>query len=94
MGSIDFNPELDLILLDLTTFTEITTASGENIGDEFATVESNSDAATSDAIIVYNSNNGNLFYNANGNTSGFGDGGQFATLTGAPALTTEDFVLR
>ena len=90
----DFNPDLDLILLDLKTFTEITTASGENIGDEFATVESKGDAATSDAIIVYNSNNGTLFYNANGTTNGFGDGGQFATLTGAPALTTDDFVIR
>ena len=68
-----------MILLDLTTFTAITTASGENIGDELATVESNSDAGTSDAIIVYNSTNGVFFYNANGSTNGFGDGGQFAT---------------
>ncbi len=90
----DFNPDLDLILLDLTTFTEITTASGENIGDEFATVENNSDAATSDAIIVYNSNNGALFYNANGSGNGFGNGGQFATLSGNPTITAEDFVIR
>ncbi|NEQ41643.1 MAG: calcium-binding protein [Okeania sp. SIO3I5] len=81
----DFNPDLDLILLDLTTFTEITTASGENIGDEFATVGG---AATSDAIIVYNSDNGALFYNANGSTS------QFAVLTGSPTLTAENFVIR
>ncbi|MGK7918669.1 MAG: choice-of-anchor I family protein, partial [Trichodesmium sp.] len=90
----DFNPDLDLILLKLTTFTEITTASGENIGDEFATVESNDGAATSNAIIVYNENNGALFYNANGSGNGFGDGGQFATLTDAPTLTAEDFVIR
>jgi len=90
----DFNPDLDLILLDLTTFTEISTASGETLGDDFAIVDSDGDAATSQGIIVYNSDNGALFYNANGSTNGFGGGGQFATLTGAPTLTAEDFVIR
>ncbi|NES66050.1 MAG: calcium-binding protein, partial [Okeania sp. SIO2D1] len=90
----DFDPDLDFILLDLTTFTEITTTAGEDIGDEFATVESNGDAASSEAIIVYNSSNGALFYNANGSDSGFGDGGQFATLTGTPSISAEDFVIR
>ncbi|MDY7004672.1 MAG: choice-of-anchor I family protein [Cyanobacteriota bacterium] len=90
----DFNPDLDLILLDLTTFTEITTTSGEDIGDEFAIVESNGDAASSEAIVVYNSSNGGLFYNANGSDGGFGDGGRFATLTGTPTISAEDFVIR
>ncbi|MEM1170924.1 MAG: esterase-like activity of phytase family protein [Cyanobacteria bacterium P01_H01_bin.35] len=90
----DFNPDLDFILLDLTTFTEITTASGGNIGDEFAIVESNGDAATSDSIIVYNSTNGALFYNANGSGNDFGDGGQFATLSDNPTITAENFVIR
>ncbi|NEP90723.1 MAG: calcium-binding protein [Okeania sp. SIO2C2] len=90
----DFDSDLDLILLDLTTFTEITTTSGEDIGDEFATVESNGDAASSEAIIVYNSSNGALFYNANGSDSGFGDGSQFATLTGTPNVSAENFVIR
>ncbi|OZH54455.1 calcium-binding protein [Hydrocoleum sp. CS-953] len=90
----DFNPDLDLILLDLTTFTEITTASGGNIGDEFAIVESNGDAATSDAIIVYNSTNGALFYNANGSGNDFGDGGQFATLSDNLTITADNFVIR
>ncbi|MGD1704834.1 choice-of-anchor I family protein [Dapis sp. BLCC M229] len=90
----DFNPDLDLILLDLTTFTEIPTASGGTLGDDFAIVDNDNDAATSQAIIVYNSNNGALFYNANGSENGFGDGGQFATLTGAPTLTAENFTIR
>ncbi|NEP38958.1 MAG: calcium-binding protein, partial [Okeania sp. SIO2H7] len=68
--------------------------SGEDIGDEFATVESNGDAASSEAIIVYNSSNGALFYNANGSDSGFGDGSQFATLTGTPNVSAENFVIR
>ncbi|MGD1701522.1 DUF7453 family protein [Dapis sp. BLCC M229] len=46
------------------------------------------------AVIVYNSENGNLFYNPNGSETGFGDGGQFATLTNTPLLEAEDFVLR
>ena len=90
----DFNPDLDLILLDLTTFTEITTNAGEDIGDEFAIVGSNGDAASSEAIVVYNSSNGALFYNANGSDGGFGDGGQFATLTGTPTISAEDLVIR
>ncbi|NET42554.1 esterase-like activity of phytase family protein [Okeania sp. SIO2B3] len=90
----DFNPDLDLILLDLRTFTEITTTAGEDIGDEFEIVESNGDAASSEAIVVYNSSNGALFYNANGSDGGFGDGGQFATLTGTPTISAEDFVIR
>ncbi|GGA12180.1 esterase-like activity of phytase family protein [Okeania sp. KiyG1] len=90
----DFNPDLDLILLDLRTFTEITTTAGEDIGDEFAIVGSNGDAASSEAIIVYNSTNGGLFYNANGSDGGFGDGGRFATLTGTPTISAEDFVIR
>ncbi|WP_392481417.1 hypothetical protein [Nostoc sp. C110] len=36
---------------------------------------------------------GQLFYNQNGNTPGFGSSSLFATLTGAPTLTAFDFVL-
>ncbi len=55
----------DIILLDCQTFTAIKSESGTgfSIVEEFATVTSNQDAATSDAFIVYNSNNANLFYN-------------------------------
>ena len=91
----DFNPGQDLILLDLTTFTEITTDPGEGIDEnEFEIVGSDAAASSSEAIIAYNSTNGALFYNANGSAPGFAIGGQFATLTGAPTLTTEDFMIR
>ena len=49
--------------------------------------------ATSDALIVYGANSGNLFYNANGSEEGFGDGAQFATLEGAPGLEASDFFI-
>ena len=45
-------------------------------------------------MIVYNSNNGNLFYNPNGSVAGFGSGAQFATLTGSPLLEADDFSIR
>ncbi|MBW4677184.1 MAG: hemolysin, partial [Desmonostoc geniculatum HA4340-LM1] len=51
-------------------------------------------AGTSTATIVYDSVSGQLFYNQNGSAAGFGSGGLFATLTGAPTLTASDFLLQ
>lgn len=83
----DFEVGQDLILLDTTTFTVL-----EDIATEFETVTGN--AATAEGIIVYNSDDGSLYYNPNGSAAGFGDGGQFATLTGAPDISAEDFSVR
>lgn len=85
----DFVVSQDKILLSQTTFTAI-----NSIATEFATVTSNNAAATSDAVIVYNSNNGGLFYNTNGSDGGFGDGGRFATLSNGALLEVNDFILR
>ncbi|NER08486.1 MAG: calcium-binding protein, partial [Okeania sp. SIO3C4] len=85
----DFVVGRDKILLDRTTFTAI-----NSIATDFATVTSNNAARTSDAVIVYNSNNGGLFYNANGSANGFGDGGRFATLSNGALLEVDDFVIR
>jgi Ca2+-binding RTX toxin-like protein len=48
-------------------------------------------AACGSAKIIYNSSNGNLFFNANGAEAGLGNGSQFATVQGTPALSTSDF---
>ena len=88
----DFDVERDIILLDRTTFTAI--GDGDSFEDVFATVTSNSAARTSDATIVYNTNNGNLFYNQNGNSAGLGDGGLFVILENAPTLDADNFVFR
>ncbi|MDY7004440.1 MAG: S8 family serine peptidase [Cyanobacteriota bacterium] len=85
----DFVVGQDKIILSQTTFTAI-----NSIATEFATVTSNNAAATSDAVIVYNSNNGGLFYNTNGSAGGFGDGGQFATLSNGALLEVDDFIVR
>ena len=81
----------DKIVLDTTTFTKLKPK--QNFSKQFATVTSEKAAATSDAYIVYNSKNGHLFYNANGDRAGFGAGGLFATLEGAPELDAKDFNL-
>ncbi len=92
----DFVPEKDIILLDKTTFTAITSDSGTgfSVDAEFAIVTSDSDAETSEAFIVYNSNNGKLFYNANGTEVEFGSGGEFANLSNTPSISEDDFFLR
>ncbi|MEM1168499.1 MAG: Calx-beta domain-containing protein [Cyanobacteria bacterium P01_H01_bin.35] len=90
----DFVPAQDTIILAKRIFTEISSDAGDgfSIDSEFANVTDN--AATSDAIIVYDSTTGELFYNANGSQEGFGDGGQFAVLENLPDLGAEDFRLR
>ncbi|NER08025.1 MAG: hypothetical protein F6K17_38490, partial [Okeania sp. SIO3C4] len=85
----DFDIERDIIVINRTTFTAI--ESGDSFEDVFATVTSNNDAATEDAVIVYNTNNGNLFYNQNGSDGGLGSGGLFVTLDNAPVLDADNF---
>ncbi|MGD1704871.1 5'-nucleotidase C-terminal domain-containing protein [Dapis sp. BLCC M229] len=88
----DFDVQRDIILLDRTTFTAI--EDGANFDDVFATVTSDAAVATDDAVIVYNTNNGNLFYNQNGSDAGLGSGGLFVTLENAPTLDADNFVFR
>ncbi|NEO55452.1 MAG: DUF4347 domain-containing protein [Okeania sp. SIO3B5] len=92
----DFAPGQDIILLDKSTFTAITSNSGVgfSINIEFAIVTSDAEAETSSAVIVYNSNNGKLFYNANGTEAEFGSGGEFANLTNTASISEDDFLLR
>ncbi|MBD2413862.1 FG-GAP repeat protein [Nostoc calcicola FACHB-3891] len=90
----DFNSsEGDKIVLDKTTFSAIISTVGtgfSNVNDFQIT----NLAGTSTATIVYDSVTGQLFYNQNGSAAGFGSGGLFATLTGAPTLTASNFLLQ
>ncbi|NEP46750.1 MAG: calcium-binding protein, partial [Okeania sp. SIO2H7] len=93
----DFNKtENDKIVLSKTTFDSLnsSTGFGFSVVAEFEVVTSDTAAATSDASIVYNSNNGKLFYNPDGSAAGFGGGGLFATLNNNAQLTANDFVLQ
>ncbi|MEH2326521.1 MAG: hypothetical protein V7K32_23755 [Nostoc sp.] len=85
--------EADKIILDKTTFSAITSTPGtgfSNINDFKIT----SSGATSTAKIIYDAVSGQLFYNQNGSAAGFGSGGLFATLTGAPTLSASDFIVQ
>ncbi|MBN3991121.1 MAG: FG-GAP repeat protein [Nostoc sp. NMS2] len=85
--------EGDKIVLSKTTFSAITSAAGTGFSNA-SDLKITSSAASSTAKIVYDSVSGELFYNQNGSAAGFGSGGLFATLTGAPTLTASNFVLQ
>ncbi|MEH1919023.1 beta strand repeat-containing protein [Nostoc sp.] len=90
----DFNSsEGDKIVLDITSFSAITSVAGNGFSNANDFQVTNL-AGTSTAKIVYDPVSGQLFYNQNGSAAGFGNGGLFATLTGAPTLTTLDFILQ
>ncbi|NEQ73550.1 MAG: hypothetical protein F6K23_11010 [Okeania sp. SIO2C9] len=93
----DFNQEQeDLILLDKTTFAALQSdaEAGFSVDGEFAVVESDEAAATSEALIVQNTVTGSVFYNPNGTAEGFGNGAEFANVGTDVTLTADDFVLR
>jgi Ca2+-binding RTX toxin-like protein len=82
----DFKPGEDLIGLSKAAFP--------NLGNDFfGTVTEDASVGSSAAAIVYNTSNGNLFYNNNGVDAGLGNGGQFASIFGQPALSAQDFKL-
>ncbi|MBN3892580.1 MAG: hemolysin [Nostoc sp. JL31] len=92
----DFVKGSDKIILDKTTFAALLCRAGNgfSIVNEFAVVSSNTGAAISSAKIVYNQSSGELFYNQNGISAGFGTGSEFANLTGNISLTASDFVIQ
>jgi Ca2+-binding RTX toxin-like protein len=78
----DFDGSADRISLDPRTFTALQSLTGNELGSEYAIVNSDEEAATSVAFIVLNTKNGSLFYNQNGLDGGLGSGSQFATIDG------------
>jgi hypothetical protein len=67
----------DKIALSFRSFTA---------GVTFASVATDASAATSSATLTYSTATGRLFYNQNRTATGFGSGGQFATLVNKPPL--------
>ena len=61
--------------------------------NKFVVVANDAAVAASNELIIYSSSTGKLFYNENSNSSGFGEGGQFAILQGKPDLVAQDFVV-
>lgn len=85
----DFTPGEDKILLSQQMFSALSGVT--DFSTVFATVSDDLAAETSNALMVYNSVSGSLFYNLNGSDLGFGNGGQFALLSGTPTITASDF---
>ena len=75
-----------------TTLSYLSPHKGFSIADGDLQVVSSGDGATSSADIVYNSTNGNLFYNPNGSAVGFGTGGRFTSLPNDRVLSAGDFL--
>ncbi|MBW4652270.1 MAG: S8 family serine peptidase [Kaiparowitsia implicata GSE-PSE-MK54-09C] len=91
----DFQLDTDKLVLSKTSFTKLGSAIGLgfSLASEFAQVGTDAAAKVSSALIVYSLGSGNLFYNANGESTGLGSGGLFANLSTKPSLTATDFSL-
>ena len=50
-------------------------------------------SASSNKTFIYDEKSGVLYFNENGKKDGFGDGGEFVKLLGAPELSKSDFVI-
>jgi len=86
---VNFAPGSDRIVLDRSTFTRLR---GKQV--RFANAGTVAEAARSNAFIVYVRSQRAVFYNANGRSSGFGAGGQFALLPSRPTLSAADFIIQ
>jgi len=97
----DFSIPHDKIVLDKSVFSALETAAGNVLhATDFAVINVAAAAEVEAAgyrgnEIVYNRQTGNLFYNPNNNTIGFGvGGGRFATIVGSPDnLSNTDFLV-
>ncbi|MFN9660761.1 MAG: S8 family serine peptidase [Cyanobacteriota bacterium] len=99
-GIVGFNRMEDRLLLAGATFTAL--APGPSLpSGGFALVNNDGAAASSNALIVYNTLNGGVFYNPNGNAPGFATtlegGGRFAMIMASasggtlPTLSASSF---
>ena len=87
--------QADQISLSKSVFASLTSVVGQgfSVANEFAVVQDDDLASTSNGLIVYSSSSGSLFYNQNGTAAGFGTGGEFAILSTVPTLTASNFSL-
>ncbi|MFM6584349.1 MAG: beta strand repeat-containing protein [Dolichospermum sp.] len=90
----DFSTGTDQLVLSKTVFDFLTSDVGIGFSDpsDFDYVQDDEFAGDSNARIVYSLGSGNLFYNQDADTAGFGTGGQFAVVVDS-FLTAEDFVI-
>jgi Ca2+-binding RTX toxin-like protein len=90
----DFQVGADKIALSKTSFSALQSlvGNGFTVATDFAVVTNTASIATSNALIVYNSQDGTLTYNQNLGAAGLGTGGTFAKLENLPTgLSAGDF---
>lgn len=90
---VDFVRGTDLIGLSRSTFNLGATI-GTGLGSEFESVDTDSEAAGSSAVIVFSEASRRLFYNPNGTSGGFGNSGAsgaFAIISGVSSLSGSNF---
>ena len=86
----DFNPEEgDSILLDKNVFNLGEVITIKNVSKKKKAKQ----ASKSGVDFVYDNKKGLLYFNQDGMEKGWGDGGLFAKLQGAPELGAEDFTI-
>jgi Ca2+-binding RTX toxin-like protein len=85
----DFSASRDGIVLDNWVFQELWP--GGLSPDQFHAAAGATGGADADDRIVYDTDTGNLYYDADG--SGDGAAVRFAVLSGAPTLTSDDFLI-
>jgi Ca2+-binding RTX toxin-like protein len=94
---MDFKRGEDKIVLDRTTFTQL---SNRLFGNRvsFSSVGNIRQAESSSSLITYVRSTGSLFYNENGNRDGFGSGGIFASIRKPGSangnLSSSDFMIQ
>lgn len=82
--------EFDRIVLDRSTFTKLKPRK-----ISFESVRGLRAAVRSDALVVYDSRSGGLFYNSNDDANGFGsNGGKIAQLSRGLSLTANVFLVQ
>jgi uncharacterized delta-60 repeat protein len=84
----------DKIVLSKGIFLALKCDEGTLNKSNFAVVDNDVLVSTKAAEIVYSKSSGSLFYNTNGKGTGLGnEGGIFATVTGLPNLSNNDFTV-
>jgi Ca2+-binding RTX toxin-like protein len=99
----DFTATQDKIQLSKAAFsalntlgTTMTDYNPSNLTGDFSLVTNATEQSAAElttAKIIYNSQTGGLFYNANGTANGLGNGGQFALLNPGLVMSSSDFTV-
>jgi len=87
----DFETGQDKILLATRTFDLFTPGDSSLEPSQFSIVDDDASAGSSNALITYSLETGNLFYNPDGAEEGLANGGKIVTLQGIPSLAETDF---